>query len=137
VPVRSRSGEEAKFRAALVSRRLSSLSTAALCSGRTSSRNSSNIEVEKTVRAAVEDVDVVDYGATLGDGFPLPTGLSLVDVTGLAKPIIFDAIRKLLRRDGIVAVAHTGAALHYPLNDDIAAVLDARERATPTRSSPL
>jgi hypothetical protein len=37
-------------------------------------------------------------------------------------------VRRLLRRDGRVLIAHTAAALHYPLNEDIARVLDAHDR---------
>ena len=52
----------------------------------------------------------------------------MVDVTGLAKPMIFGSVRELLQRDGRVVVAHTGAEVHYPLNADIARVLDAQEK---------
>jgi hypothetical protein len=85
-------------------------------------------EVEKVTRAAASDVQVIDYGQVVAEGLLLPSGITLVDITGLAKPIIFDAVRHLLRRDGRVLVAHTAAALHYPLNEDIARVLDAQAR---------
>jgi hypothetical protein len=85
-------------------------------------------EVEDVAKGAVGDLLEVDYRAAVAEGLPLPSGLALVDVTGLAKPMIFDAVRRLLQRDGRVVVAHTAAETHYPLNDDIAKVLDAHEK---------
>ena len=85
-------------------------------------------EVEQVTRKAASDVQIVDYRQAVAAGLPLPDGLTVVDVTGLAKPMIFDAVRRLLRRDGRVVVAHTAASIHYPLNEDIARVLDADER---------
>jgi hypothetical protein len=85
-------------------------------------------EVEKAAKEFIGDLREVDYRSAVADGLPLPAGLALVDVTGLAKPMIFDAVRRLLQRDGRVLVAHTAAEIHYPLNDDIARVLDADEK---------
>ncbi|MDF3337905.1 protein kinase [Mycolicibacterium septicum] len=58
---------------------------------------------------------------------PLPEGPVVVDVTGLAKPAIFNCIRQLVRRDGKVIIAHTDAAVHYPLNEDIETILHAQD----------
>lgn len=85
-------------------------------------------EVEDVIRRAATHVDLVDYRDAVAGGLPLPAGLGLVDITGLAKPLIFDAVRRLLQRDGRVVVAHTAASVHYPLNEDIARVLDAHEK---------
>lgn len=85
-------------------------------------------EVEEVARAATDDLRIVDYREAVSEGLSFPAGTALVDVTGLAKPMIFDAVRRLLRRDGRVVVAHTAASIHYPLNDDIARVLDAHEK---------
>jgi hypothetical protein len=84
--------------------------------------------VEDVARGAVGSLQVVDYRKAVADGLSLPPGLTLVDVTGLAKPMIFYAVRRLLQRDGRVLVAHTAAQTHYPLNDDIARILDAHEK---------
>jgi hypothetical protein len=73
----------------------------------------------------------VEYDVALDDGMRLPEGTTLVDITGLAKPIIFETVRRLLRRDGRVVVAHTEAQRHYPLNEDIAVVLEAHEKGDP------
>lgn len=85
-------------------------------------------EVEEVVRSTAEHLAIVDYGEAVAEGLSLPDGAALVDVTGLAKPMIFDAVRRLLRRDGRVVIAHTAASIHYPLNEDIARVLDAHEK---------
>jgi ABC1 atypical kinase-like domain len=84
--------------------------------------------VEEVVRTGARDVRVVEYSDAIRDGVPAPKGLTVVDVTGLAKPMIFGSVRELLQRDGRVVVAHTGAEVHYPLNRDIARVLDAQEK---------
>lgn len=93
--------------------------------------NGHGAEVERDVRAAVDEVEPVDYRSSVAEGLPLAEGLSLIDVTGLAKPVIFDAVRRLLRRDGQVVVMHTGAKRHYPLNEDIASVLEAHAKGDP------
>lgn len=85
-------------------------------------------EVEEAAREMTDDLAIVEYRHAVAEGLSFPSGVALVDVTGLAKPMIFDAVRRLLRRDGRVVVAHTAAAVHYPLNDDIARVLDAHEK---------
>jgi len=84
--------------------------------------------VERAVRDAIADSELIDYNTAVADGLPLPSDLTIVDVTGMAKPVIFDAVRRLLRRDGRVIVAHTAAERHYPLNEDIAPVLEAHEK---------
>ncbi len=85
-------------------------------------------QVEEVARGAARELQTIEYRQAVADGVPLPDGLTIVDVTGHAMPIILDAVRRLLRRDGRVLIAHTAAALHYPLNEDIARVLDAHDR---------
>lgn len=53
----------------------------------------------------------------------LPRGPIVVDVTGLAKPVLFQVIRRALLRDGQVLVAHTQAKEYYPLDRDVAKVV--------------
>jgi hypothetical protein len=84
-------------------------------------------DAERAARAMARNVRIAEYRDLLAEGVPLPGGLSVVDVTGLAKPVIFDAVRRLLQRDGRVIVAHTGAEFHYPLNEDIDRVLRAQD----------
>lgn len=44
---------------------------------------------------------------------------SLVDVSGLAKPAIFHAIREQLTRFGRVTICHAAAAIYYPRQSDL------------------
>ena len=50
---------------------------------------------------------------------PNLTGLSLIDVAGLAKPVIFNAIRNELILKGRVLVCHATARQYYPLQEDL------------------
>ena len=71
--------------------------------------------------------DIVEYADLLRNGLVIRGQRVLVDVTGLAKPVIFHAVRACLRQSGRVWVCHT-QALPLPLDDDIAVVLDGRRR---------
>lgn len=85
-------------------------------------------EIERIVRERVPLVDILDY-RTLGpaaDALP-PAGPCFVDVTGLAKPMMFQAVRRALSREGRVFVAHTRAQTHYPLDETIEPVLAAEK----------
>ena len=87
-------------------------------------------EIERRVRERVDRVDILDY-RSLGpaaDALP-PPGPCLVDVTGLAKPMIFQAVRRALSREGRVFVAHTQAQIHYPLDEAIEPVLAAEKNS--------
>ena len=82
--------------------------------------------IEELVTSAVHSVDVIDYSELSRDNQPaLPLGPTLVDVTGLAKSVIFLTIRRALVRDGLVLVAHTQAEEHYPRNENIEPILNA------------
>jgi hypothetical protein len=80
-------------------------------------------EIERMVRARVSDVQVVEYRA-VAEGVPLrlPPGPVLIDVTGLAKPVIFRLVREALMRDEKVIVVHTHAEIHFPLDSDVAGI---------------
>ena len=52
-------------------------------------------------------------------------GPTMIDITGLSKPLIFDFVRNELRRSGRVLVCHTAAAAYYPLDDDLRGVMSA------------
>lgn len=73
-------------------------------------------------------VDVVKFDQLAKGMLELPSGPVAIDVTGLAKPVLFQAIRQALLRDGRVLMAHTQAEVYYPLDSEIAEVMDA-ERA--------
>ena len=63
-----------------------------------------------------------DYGSVIVEGLPLIDGNVVVDVTGLAKPAIFEAVRNELRKKRRVWVCHTEAEAYYPLEADLARV---------------
>lgn len=66
----------------------------------------------------------IPYSEALPDGIQVEEGgTTLVDVTGLAKPIIFHTIRQSLRRTGSVLVAHTRAKHYYPTEKDMERLL--------------
>lgn len=67
-----------------------------------------------------------------GDGsfvLPLPHGQTVVDVTGLSKPYVFDAVRRLFARDGSVVVAYTAAAEYVPLESEVRSILEANRES--------
>jgi len=75
----------------------------------------------------VEDIRIVEYEHVVSRGLELPNVPALVDVTGLAKPALFSAVRGALQRKGRVWICHTRAEQYYPLDVDIAKVLDAEK----------
>lgn len=86
--------------------------------------------IERLVREKVGQVEIVHY-RDLGSAADAlsPQGPTLVDVTGLTKPLIFQAVRRAFSRDGRVYFAHTQAELHYPLDEAIQPILDAERNS--------
>lgn len=87
--------------------------------------------IQKVVRRTPGvQVEVVPYGAflTAAVAEPLFTSGTLVDVTGLAKPVIFHYVRQALRTSRRVWISHTYAEQYYPLNEDVQRVLEADEQ---------
>ncbi len=82
-------------------------------------------EIEKCLSETVQAHQQVNYYDVIEKGLPDLEGTVLVDITGLAKPVIFHAIRNELRRKRKVWVCHTGAEKHYPLDTDLARILKA------------
>jgi hypothetical protein len=68
----------------------------------------------------------IDY-ARFEEDWVLPAGAAIVDVTGLAKPVIFHAVRGELLRNRLVYVAYTAADQYYPREEDISKVLEAEK----------
>ena len=81
-------------------------------------------EIEALVRRYSANVHVIDYEKIAQDTFAMPSGQVVVDVTGLAKPAIFHAIRQALLNGQRAYVAHTHAQSHYPSDADIAKVFE-------------
>jgi hypothetical protein len=74
------------------------------------------------------DTELITYADVMRDGLTLRDGPALIDVTGLAKPVIFYAVRHGLRTAGAVLVAHTQAKSYYPTDTDMKALLKAEEQ---------
>jgi hypothetical protein len=74
------------------------------------------------------DIELVPYSAVMKNGIPLSGQPALIDVTGLAKPVIFHAIRQYLRTAGEVMVTHTQAKSYYPTESDMKALLKAEDQ---------
>ncbi len=64
-------------------------------------------------------------------GLPRLDGLALVDISGLAKPLIFKAVRSELVAKGRVLVCHASAETHYPLQEDLEKLFAAEKSEDP------
>ena len=82
-------------------------------------------EISHIVRQRIKKCSVIDYKKVGDKTLPITGDNILVDVTGLAKPVLFRAVRDALRRTGQVWICHTRAATYYPLDRDIDKVLKA------------
>jgi hypothetical protein len=74
------------------------------------------------------DVTVVPYQVAAEVGVWVAGQATLVDTTGLAKPIIFHTVRDRLRESKAVFVTHTRAKSYYPTQSDMKELLKAEEK---------
>ncbi len=81
-------------------------------------------EIRALTRAKGVSARVIDYSSFVDDKAELPAGPLLVDITGLAKPALFRSIVAGLRAYGRVWIAYTEAQHHFPLEGDLARVLE-------------
>lgn len=86
--------------------------------------------IEKFWRDRGHNSSVLAYERATGGIYDLD-GLSLVDISGLSKPIIFSAIRRELEKKGRVVVFHMSAKTHYPLEEDLNRLFEAERRDDP------
>ena len=82
-------------------------------------------EIAAALAESVKNYSVLEYHDVIDHGLPELDGNVMVDITGLAKPVIFHAIRNELRRKRRVWICHTEAESYYPLDIDLEAVLKA------------
>lgn len=82
-------------------------------------------------RAAGHELSTIGYDEALRGMYDLD-GLAVIDVSGLAKPVIFAAIRRELSKKGRVAVFHMSAHAHYPLEEDLQDLFAAEQAKDPT-----
>jgi len=87
-------------------------------------------EIEKVWRATGLEVTEVEYRTAML-ALPRLSGLALIDISGLSKPLIFSAIRRELQDKGRVLVCHMTAEQHYPLQTDLESILTAEKARDP------
>jgi hypothetical protein len=87
--------------------------------------------IESVWTSAGRAVAEVPYANALAGVYDLE-GLSLVDVSGLSKPIMFTAIRRELCKKGRVIVFHMAAQTHYPLEADLQELFAVEKTQNPT-----
>ena len=75
-------------------------------------------------------VNEIDYRKVL-ISVPQYDGIALIDISGLSKPVIFQAIRQELSSKGRVLVCHATAEYYYPLHKDLEKVLEAKQSNEP------
>jgi hypothetical protein len=85
-------------------------------------------EILELLKSWGGQVEVVPYEAAIKSGIPLSGAPALIDVTGLAKPVIFHMVRNSLRATNSVMVTHTQAKSYYPTDPDMRALLKAEEQ---------
>ena len=71
------------------------------------------------------EIEIVPYDKVIREGIGIIPEAALVDVTGLAKPIIFHTVRRSLNDAGSVLIAHTRAKRYYPTEADMKTLLKA------------
>jgi hypothetical protein len=71
------------------------------------------------------DVQLIPYDVAIKEGVRSVGKTTLVDVTGLAKPVIFHSVRRGLQEADTVLIAHTRAKSYYPTESDMKALLKA------------
>ena len=86
--------------------------------------------IEKLWRDRGHNFSILAYEKAVGGVYDLE-GLSLVDVSGLSKPVIFSAIRRELEGKGRVVVFHMSAKTHYPLEEDLNKLFEAERQDDP------
>jgi len=84
-------------------------------------------DIEAAVRQRSNKVIVLDYPDVIRRGLGDLQGRVLIDVTGLAKPVIFHSVRNTLKTNEAVWVCRTRASRYYPLDDDIERVFKAEK----------
>lgn len=81
-------------------------------------------EIKAILTPRIPSYSSLDYSGIIDKGLPEPDGYTVVDITGLAKPVIFHAVRDQLRRRRRVWVWHTEATGYYPLDGDLDRVFE-------------
>jgi len=83
-------------------------------------------DIKNIISERIKHISILKYEDVISKGLQLPDLPTLVDVTGLAKPALFAAVRSQLQRQGTVWICHTRAKEYYPLDGDIDKVFQAK-----------
>ena len=81
-------------------------------------------------KSGEKSVREIEYFTTITK-LPDLEGLVLIDISGLSKPIIYNAIRDQLMEKGRVLVCYAKAKQYYPLQDDLENLIAAEESNEP------
>lgn len=82
-------------------------------------------EISEAIAQVTSESTVIEYEQIRKPRLPMPIGNTLIDISGLAKPVIFHSVRQALRQNGVVWICHTRAKSYYPLDEDISKVIEA------------
>ncbi len=86
-------------------------------------------EIKRLLKNHGVKTEVISYEDVLTNGLILPSVPTFVDITGLATPVLFWAIRNALRQTGNVWFCHTLAQMYYPLDEDLQVILEAERNS--------
>ncbi len=84
--------------------------------------------IEKTVRDRLSDVEIRKADAQSFFEKEAAQTSKLVDISGLAKPIIYRSVKQALQLDGFVYLAFTEPEMTSPREEDLVAILKAQEQ---------
>lgn len=84
-------------------------------------------QIRDLISKRIPDVSVISYQDILVNGLDLPPVSTFIDITGLAKPALFWAIRSALMLTREVWFGYTRAQEYYPRDKDLEEVLTANE----------
>jgi len=87
-------------------------------------------KIKKLWEAADKKIIEYNYTETLV-ALPKLRGLALIDISGLSKPLIYQAIREELTSKGRVLISHQAAKHYYPLHDDLDKLFAAKKADNP------
>lgn len=76
-------------------------------------------DIQSILSESKVDGSTIHYREIVDQGLPPLEGNTIVDITGLAKPVIFHAVRNALRSKKRVWICHTQALRYYPLDVDL------------------
>lgn len=86
-------------------------------------------KIKNLINKKINHVAESSYDEVTSQGIKLNGKNILVDITGLAKPLIFQSIRSALKLNKKVYIGFTGAKTYYPKDEDIENILQAEKNS--------